>query len=97
MRDWPPPEVPGDGRFRVLSIVLGSDCRRRVALQWLARARSVPVLALEGGEDQVAHVMDIALDAGEAVIIDAPVNGGVKSGHRAAQKPATLVLGATRA
>ena len=34
---------------------------------------SVAVLALKRGEDQVAHVVDIALSAGEAIIIDAPV------------------------
>ena len=36
-------------------------------------ARSVAVLALEGGEHEVAHVVDVALDAFEPVVIDAPV------------------------
>jgi len=34
---------------------------------------SASIPALEGGEDQVAHVMDIALDAREAVMVNTPV------------------------
>jgi hypothetical protein len=70
MRNWPPRAGAADG-----SSVLRIGQSARIGLQTGGQSGrwavlSVPVLALEGGEDQVAHVMDIALDTGEAVMID---------------------------
>ena len=52
----------------------GSDCAlARGVARCVAPSRpvaSVPVLALEGGEDQGAHVVDVALDAHQSVVID---------------------------
>ena len=77
MRNWPPPDAPGGGvgSFGVAraavcqrGLGVGGDIARWAALSGeFSHQLSVANPALEGGEDQVAHVVDVAL---EAVVVD---------------------------
>ncbi len=80
MRKGPPPDALG-GRVGILEAAGSAVCLPGVTFRCAVRALSdgnrhqlsVAILALKRRKDQVAHVVDIALDPGKTVVIDAPV------------------------